>query len=88
MEKSRYNRVMNAFFIAIVGLTLFNLFQNMIWLSYVLAAAFLLFTALHIRDYNREKPKTKKAFVLTIIVLVNFLLANVVIVIGEYVSIF
>jgi uncharacterized membrane protein YjjP (DUF1212 family) len=85
MNKNSYDKIMNVLFIGLVGLTFLNLYKNMIWLSYVLTAAFLLFTALHIRDYRTNKPTSKKIFVLALVVLINFLLANAVIVLAEYV---
>jgi heme O synthase-like polyprenyltransferase len=85
MDKTRYNRIVNALFIVIVGLTFFNLYNNIIWLSCVLAAIFLIFVALHIRDYKNEKPKVRKIFIVTLIILLNFLLANAVIIIAEFV---
>jgi len=85
MDKSRYDRIMNVLFIVMVGLTFFNLYENIIWLSWILTAILLVFTAFHIRDYKKEIPKRKIIFVLTLIVSINFLLANAVIVLAEYV---
>ncbi|MDR3552308.1 MAG: hypothetical protein P4L75_04210 [Clostridia bacterium] len=85
MEKSGYGKAVDALFIVMAGLTFLSLRNNMVWLSYVLSALFLLFIALHARDYRRELPKNKKVFVLTLIILINFLLANAVVVVANYV---
>jgi hypothetical protein len=85
MDKKRYDRILNLLFILLVVFTFFNLYYDIIWLSYVLAVSLLVFVALHIRDFKFEKPKSKKVFVLTLIISINFLLANAVIVISEFV---
>jgi hypothetical protein len=76
---------MNTAFIVLAVLTFFNLYKDIIWLSCVLAVMFLLLAAVHVRDYRKENPKNRKVFILTLIISVNFLLANAVIVISEYV---
>ena len=85
MDKNRYDWIKNLLFIVMVGLTFFNLYENIIWLSCILTAMLFVFIAFHIRDYKKEIPKRKKVFVLTLLVSINFLLANAVIVIAEYV---
>lgn len=85
IPKSRYDKILNALFIILVALTFFNLYKVIIWLSVILAALFLLVLVLHIRDYLREKPEKRKAFILSVLVLANFFLANAVIVISNYV---
>lgn len=88
MEKNRYDTVLNVLFIGMVVLTLFNLYENILWLSIILAVLFLAYIGFHIR-YNREEDtKSKKAFVLTLLILINFLLANAVIIIAEFVSLY
>jgi O-antigen/teichoic acid export membrane protein len=85
MEKSRYRTWLYILFAVMVGVTLFNLYGNIIWLSAILAASFLVLLALHIK-YNRTKPaQSKKTFVLAFLILINFLLANAVVVIAEFV---
>lgn len=85
MDKTRYDRIVNALFVVLVGLTFLSLFRVLIWLSCILATLFILLIALHIRDYMKKNPKRKKIFILTIIVLTNFLLANAVIFISNFV---
>ena len=43
MDKSMNDRILNAVFIVMVGLTFFSLFKNMIWLSCILTVMFLFF---------------------------------------------
>lgn len=85
MGKSRYDAIVNALFIVMVGLTFLSLFRVVVWLSFVLSALCLVLIALHARDYNKENPKRKKIFILTLIILINFLLANAVVVISNYI---
>lgn len=85
MGKNRFDHMVNIFFVALAALTFFNLYKNIIWLSGVLAVLFLAYLILHIRLYRAEKLKSKKIFVLTLIIMLNFLLANAVIVIADFV---
>lgn len=85
MVKSRYDKIINALFIVMIALTFFNLYQVVIGLSWVLSALFLILIALHVKDYKLENPKRKKIYVLTWIILMSFFLANVVIVVSEFV---
>lgn len=85
MNKNRYDRVINLLFAAVAALTFFSLYQDIIWLSGVLAAVLCAIVALHIRDYIKERPRVKKIFVLSLVIYLNFLLANVIIVLARFV---
>lgn len=85
MKKNRFDHMINILFVVLVTLTFFNLYKNIIWLSGVLAVLFLVYLILHIRLYRAEKPKSIKIFVLTLIIMLNFLLANAVIVLADFV---
>ena len=85
MDKIKYDRILNLLFILLAAFTFINLYCDIIWLSYVLTGIFLVFIAFHIRDFKLEKPKSKKIFILTLIISINFLLANAVIVVSEFV---
>jgi hypothetical protein len=88
MEKNRYDTVLNVLFIGMAVLTLFNLYENILWLSVLLSVLFLAYIGFHIRYNREENTKSKRTFVLTLLILINFLLANTVIVIAEFVSLY
>lgn len=85
MDKIKCDKITNALFIIAVGLTFFNLYNNIVWLSCFLTAIFFALVLVHIRDYKKENPKSKKKFIFMLIILINFLLANSIIIISEFV---
>lgn len=85
MPKNRVDAIMNGLFVVMVCLTFISLFRVLPWLSGVLSLMFIFLIVLHIKDYKAEKPEGKKAFVLTILTLINFFLANAVVVLSEFI---
>lgn len=84
-ENMEKNRLIYTLFAIMVGLTFCNLYENIIWLSGVLTAVFLAALILHIKYKFTGNSKSKKVFVLTLLILINFLLANAVVVAAEFV---
>lgn len=85
MGKTLYDRIVNGSFIIMAGLTFLCLYKVLTWLSCLLAVLFAVLVILHIRDYGRENPKRKNIFVITLFTLINFLLANAVVFISNFV---
>ena len=78
-------KIQRIIFIIITGLTLFNLYKDIIWLSAVLAAAFIVMIVVYINKYKKAENKSKKTFVQSLIILIVLCLTNAVVVIANYV---
>lgn len=85
MEKSMYDKIINVLFIIAIGLTFLSLFRVIFWLSILLCIVFIALIIINVKDYETERSKNKRSFILYSIILINFFLSNAVVLISHFI---